>query len=811
MPNAMDTANLRRKTERGLARRLTNLGEGLIPGPHTREGAEAGVVAALLLFAAFLGSRLRTGLSVPVDVVTGVAIGYSLMMLSGPILGLATRLLQTVPRFLGLTGMGALALFILLTIRFGMPPLLILFFAAAYVGAAALLGAALYTLTAPPFREAKAGKKVSTISFLLVGLACLFGLWWWFAQSGTDTHLVKVEAATPVVVPALDAADPSQPGPYAVQTLTYGSGSDQHRLEYGEDAELKTNTVDATLFVKGYKGWRRKIRDWYWGFGPKEYPLNGRVWYPEGDGPFPLVLIVHGNHNMAEYSDPGYAYLGELLASRGFILVSVDENFLNGSFVGGVPKENDARAWILLQHLKVWRDWNQREDNPFYGKVDLENIGLIGHSRGGEAVAIAAAFNRLPHYPDDATLLFDFGFTIKALIAIAPSDGQYRPADKRTPLEDVNYLLLQGGHDSDVSLYLGDRQFTRVRFTDGDDWFKASVWIYQANHGQFNTVWGRTDYSPPTSWLLNLKPLLDEEEQLRAGKVLMAAFLETTLHEDARYRALFRDHRVGRSWLPETLYLTRFEDASFYAIADFEEDLDVTTTTLPGGSLVGEHLAVWQEKDIRLRDGSRRETNGVYLGWREDAEKKDSEVTLASYSISLPARFGRKGRLGPETVLVFNLSPADEKLPAKEEDEETSAGSKEEAREVSKEAGDEVRSGGERQVEDDGKEPEPLDFTVELVTQSGVAVSLPLSHFRRLHPLLKSRFTKADALEKKRYESATEPILQFFELPLSAFVEAEPAFQPDELVTIRLVFDLSLEGVIILDRVGFAEGSNLAR
>ena len=42
-------------------------------------------------------------------------------------------------------------------------------------------------------------------------------------------------------------------------------------------------------------------------------------------------MIVHGNHLMTDYSDPGYEYLGNLLASRGYIVVSVDENFLNGS------------------------------------------------------------------------------------------------------------------------------------------------------------------------------------------------------------------------------------------------------------------------------------------------------------------------------------------------------------------------------------------------------------------------------------------------------------------------------------------------
>jgi hypothetical protein len=75
------------------------------------------------------------------------------------------------------------------------------------------------------------------------------------------------------------------------------------------------------------------------------------------------VLIVHGNHNMRDFSDPGYEYLGELLASRGYILASVDMNFLNGAIRG----ENDARGWFLLKHLEAWREFNATEGGPFHG------------------------------------------------------------------------------------------------------------------------------------------------------------------------------------------------------------------------------------------------------------------------------------------------------------------------------------------------------------------------------------------------------------------------------------------------------------
>ena len=290
--------------------------------------------------------------------------------------------------------------------------------------------------------------------------------------------------------------------------MFYGSGTDRHRPEYAENVDLTTDPVDASAFLTNLNGFKAWARRQYWGFEPKNFPLNARVWYPKGEGPFPLVLIVHGNHKMEEFSDPGYAYLGELLASRGFILASIDENFLNGSWAGDIGGENNVRGWLLLKHLQLWRTWNEQEENPFHDKVDLSHIALIGHSRGGEAIVHAAAFNRLLYYPDNAKISFDFGFAIKTLIAIAPIDGQYEPVGLPTPIENVNYLVLQGSHDSDVDFFAGARTYRRVKFTDRNYWMKTALYIHRANHGQFNTVWGRYDAGPPLKHLLARGALL---------------------------------------------------------------------------------------------------------------------------------------------------------------------------------------------------------------------------------------------------------------------------------------------------------------
>ena len=228
--------------------------------------------------------------------------------------------------------------------------------------------------------------------------------------------------------------DPATMGPYSVETLTYGSGTDRQRTAYGAEVDVRARSVDGSRLVDGWTGLAGKWRTVYWGFDAKALPLQGHVFLPEGDGPFPLVLMVHGNHTMEDFSDGGYGYLGELLASRGAIFVSVDENFLNSSAAdllsglsGGLEEENDLRAWLLLEHVRQWQEWSEERGHRFEGKVDDDRVILMGHSRGGEAVVTAAAFHRLGRYPDDGRVQFDYTFNLRGVAALAPVDGQYKP------------------------------------------------------------------------------------------------------------------------------------------------------------------------------------------------------------------------------------------------------------------------------------------------------------------------------------------------------------------------------------------------
>ncbi len=635
------------------------------------------------------------------------------------------------------------------------------------------------------------------------------------------SRLVDPSLFAPPAAVGVDAPDPSQPGAFAVRRLYYGSGTDKRRVVYRDSVTMRTSVVNATPFIRGADPKLLKARWKYWGFDAKRLPLNGRVWYPEGPGPFPLVLIVHGNHDMTQYSDPGYAYLGELLASRGYILASVDENFLNGN----LRAENDARGWMLLQHLVAWRGFNADSASPLYHKVDLSGIALMGHSRGGEAVAVAAAFNALSRYPDDARVTFDFHFAIRTLVAIAPVDGQYRPADQGTPLTDINYLVLHGAHDSDVSTFMGQRQFQRIRFTQPGPWRKSAIYIYRANHGQFNTVWGSSDVGKELGLLLQKKNLLRGDEQRQAGKVFISAFLDLTLRDREAYAPLFHDARQGGAWLPRTIYLTRYEDASTQRLATYEEDVDVTTGTLPGVRIEGKGLAAWRELGLtmRSRGNGPYENHAVRVGWaartkdeppaRYEVRWTDSVAAQLSLGANSALVFEAEGEAEtPKALAASDTAPGKGAMPTPSRLAWLPSWLRRSARDTTAKASraDSTKGAGADSAKAKAKSKAAkdsvvaLDFHIELETSDGVKASVVLSQLSPLPPPLTIRLYKWARAERSFGGGSRDydQVLTRYAIPLASLAKSTPGFDAAKVRAVRFIFDRSPVGAVLLDGIG---------
>jgi hypothetical protein len=729
--------------------------------------------------------------------------------------------------YLSITGVAS-ALAFLLIFRFlkiipdiykwviaGAIPVLLFFWPAAPMGKLVIIG---ITILSASFIAGTTGILISkgwkrkhprntaiNIIFLTIGLTGLILGSVWLLSQGEETKMPENAALKSGYRPAqIDLPDPSHEGVFEVLQLSYGSGKDKHREEFGKNTNIITEQIDGSAFVSNWDKFNGWARTRYWGFDEKTLPLNARVWYPGGKGPYPLVLIVHGNHLDRDYSDPGYEYLGRLMASRGFIFVSVDENFLNGSWSNifrSLKEEKDCRAWILLKHLELWKRWNNDTVNPFYTKADLKNIALIGHSRGGEAVAIAAAFNQLPLYPDDATVKFNFGFDIKSVIAIAPVDGQYKPARTGTFFNNVNYFVLQGSHDMDMQSYHGARQFQRIKFTDGDFHVKAGLYIWGANHGQFNTVWRRNDVGYPGIALYNRKQLMPEEDQKKIAKVYISAFLEATMNQKPEYLELFRDWRSGLDWLPETVYLNQYEDSDCKFVCTFEEDIDLETTTLKNRGISSSNLTVWKESMVPLKWGE-QETRAVFTGWN----LKETDSLTGSYTISFEP--GNKPETDTTKYLILSIAESKESSAphAKEKIDESSSSDtttklmKNSIASKGNKANNKKEIDQKGEKKKDNEKKDSLDFTIILKDYNNTSVQLPLSHYSYIQHQLEAKMMKADFLTKT---AKSEMVFQTFFMPLADFKRINAVFDPAGIKEISFVYDRTPDGVIVIDNIGF--------
>ncbi|MAU14552.1 MAG: hypothetical protein CMH46_03325 [Muricauda sp.] len=724
------------------------------------------LAVAILVLTLFgvAGYHYAIGYPAWATMLAGIFIGIILLIVFKMLLTWLGPLVRKIPLTIVTTVLsGFLALYIMRMYAFRWPS--ILFYALAIFGFVCIT-----LMTFGLWRIIKKGNIKGGVVLLVVGAILGFLGIFGFNSLDGDPYIEENDASTSLSIEQLSAKgvkDPSQKGKFEVDVFTYGSGTDNKRPEYAEGVRIKTPTVDASLLLPEWKGKKKKWREKFWGFGVDSFPLNGRVYMPKGKGPFPMVMMVHGNHSMIDYSDGGYAYLGELLASRGIIGVSVDENFINGHWSGDFGgKEMPTRGWLLLKHLEQWEKWNQGDSPELKGKVDMDNIVLVGHSRGGEAVSIAAAFNGLDRFPDNGNEKFNFNFGIKGIITIAPTDYRYH---REISLKDINYLSIQGAYDSDETSFWGMRPYHRLTFSDDFTGFKAGLYMNHANHGQFNSSWGRSDFGAPMKWLLNLEPLVSGEEQRQVAKVYVTGFAETVLKGNKDYLPMFQNVDLAQDWLPKETYMSQYADTNKEVLVDFEEDMDITSAS-DGIRLFAENFKVWREMELESRDGQSQQNNALVLGWSHGANVDKDSVPV--YNIELPDMLTD---FGSADSLVLSMAMGDIS--------ELKIGDKED---------------GEIETPKTG-----FNFSIVLKDSLGHMASVALAKENMLPGKIKTKFTKFKFLDKDMIGKETETQLKSCYVPMSSFLKKNDSLKLDKLKSIHLVFDKDSLGVVVLDDIGF--------
>ncbi len=211
----------------------------------------------------------------------------------------------------------------------------------------------------------------------------------------------------------------------------------------------------------------------------------------------PLVLVLHGRHSTCYRggadghasgdwpcptgwrpvpSHTGYRYLADRLASQGVLVVSIAANGINGQDGLFADGGAFARSRLVRHHLAQWAEWSAHGGDPwsnrFEGRVDLDRVVLVGHSRGGEGVERAA----IDSEPDDP-------WQVRGLVLIGPT------AFGRQVAPGIHTAVLLPFCDGDVSDLQGQQYVDIGRDLTVDRALRASVMAMGTNHNYYNTEW----------------------------------------------------------------------------------------------------------------------------------------------------------------------------------------------------------------------------------------------------------------------------------------------------------------------------------
>ncbi|MEU7097034.1 hypothetical protein AB0A66_01570 [Streptomyces longwoodensis] len=368
----------------------------------------------------------------------------------------------------------------------------------------------------------------------------------------------------------------------------------------------------------------------------------------------PLALFLHGRHSTcfkpgaeddvtgdwpcaAGYrpipSHRGYLRDQQLLASQGYVTVSISANGINGQDWQAEDGGAEARSSLVRRHLADWADWAAHPGHAPAAlrrvpRADLSRVLLVGHSRGGEGVNRAAMDSLYPPPADQDGSRGPVRWTIRGTVLIGPTIfGQ-------NPVADVPSATILPGCDGDVSDLQGEVYVDGTRGVSSGTALHSAVYVVGANHNFFNSEWTPGQAEAPASddfWddEQERDPVcspgsatrLTADQQHRAGATYIAAAARLFVAGDDRARPLLDGTGLRAPSAGPARVLTHAVGAR--RGGGFLPDGPVTVT---GGRLCS---AVDPDPAVSCLDPEVPGSSPHFAGWETDRETGRRAVALA--------------------------------------------------------------------------------------------------------------------------------------------------------------------------------------
>lgn len=319
--------------------------------------------------------------------------------------------------------------------------------------------------------------------------------------------------------------------------------------------------------------------------------MHGRHSYCYGDGDsnpdrWPCTTDPADTGRLPIPSYLGYENSARALASQGYAVVSVSVNAINANDNQLAADQGaQARGQLVLDTLSMLKKANDGQpavyhdaftdsdlnldqalargsavypdriegftfEMPpldtvtaadFVGRFDFSDIGIMGHSRGGEGVTSAAVLNQGLAEP----------WNIKSVLPLAPVDFG------RMTIPNMPMLVMLPYCDGDVSNQQGQHMLDDSRYAFDDDVLRSGVWVMGADHNFFNRTWtpGKYSYSTSDDWSRGSRttePIcgtdetvaetsirLTEDEQFQVGEAYITGWFRLTMGGEGQFLPMF--------------------------------------------------------------------------------------------------------------------------------------------------------------------------------------------------------------------------------------------------------------------------------
>jgi hypothetical protein len=399
-----------------------------------------------------------------------------------------------------------------------------------------------------------------------------------FIQNGN--HSTQNPAPTPFV---------TEPGPTPEKPVVILTSPLPLAVEYN----LGDATITQSIFPEDNRFRNMPVR------------LNGVISVPQsGNGPFPVVVILHGNHpgcpvpegdtvdrwpcdaNLEQPNYRGFDYLAQELASRGYIAISLNVN-PEYTLGFGEPVPLERLGQLLDFHLKALAEASQGGQNKFgvdlKDRVDLSKLVLVGHSQGGEGAYLWVQHEGM----DQADVSQKHGFgPVQGLIMVAPSGNWAGGQPANIPV-----AIIQSACDNDVFTQEGQMYYEINRVSTTNSSWVPSVWLDHANHNYFNEILSDEALARPGR--PDCDPVLSPEKQRAFLVDYTADFLASIFQNDERAIA-----RLGMDLQTQSGNTLLNQSALVAALAAGENRLPVflpltdseLQTNLAGGSVTAKGI-----------------------------------------------------------------------------------------------------------------------------------------------------------------------------------------------------------------------------